>query len=168
MKNIFLVLMFALLATACGNNTDSSSEGTTDQMEEKAPQSEMDASGEAKVELTGNDQMQYDKKEIKVKAGQKVTLTLTHIGKMSKDVMGHNFVLLKPGTDMAAFAQQAMAAKDNDYIPEDSSSIIVHTKVLGGGESDTITFDAPAPGTYDYICSFPGHYALMQGKFIVE
>ncbi|MCB0632702.1 MAG: azurin, partial [Lewinella sp.] len=26
----------------------------------------------------------------------------------------------------------------------------------------------PAPGTYDYICSFPGHYALMQGKFIVE
>ncbi|MGD1893724.1 MAG: plastocyanin/azurin family copper-binding protein [Cyclobacteriaceae bacterium] len=46
--------------------------------------------------------------------------------------------------------------------------MIVHTKFIGGGESDTITFEAPSPGTYDYICSFPGHYALMQGKLIVE
>jgi azurin len=40
--------------------------------------------------------------------------------------------------------------------------------MIGGGEQTTITFDAPEKGVYDFICSFPGHVALMQGKFIVE
>jgi len=44
----------------------------------------------------------------------------------------------------------------------------VYTRMLGGGESDTITFDAPEPGTYIFICSFPGHYQLMMGEFIVS
>lgn len=160
--------MIALLATACGNNTDSTAEETP--AEKAAPQAPAgeSSSNAITVELAGNDQMQFDKDEIKVKAGQKVTLTLTHSGTMTKEAMGHNFVLLKSGTDMAAFAQKAMAAKDNDYIPEGTDAVIVHTKLLGGGESDTITFDAPAAGTYDYICSFPGHYALMKGKLIVE
>ena len=45
---------------------------------------------------------------------------------------------------------------------------LAYTKMLGGGESDTITFDAPEPGTYIFICSFPGHYQLMMGEFIVS
>ena len=45
--------------------------------------------------------------------------------------------------------------------------VIVHTKMLGGGESDTITFIAPENGFYTYICSFPGHWGLMKGKLIV-
>jgi azurin len=40
--------------------------------------------------------------------------------------------------------------------------------MLGGGETTTIAFTAPAAGTYDYICSFPGHYGMMKGKLIVE
>ena len=40
--------------------------------------------------------------------------------------------------------------------------------MLGGGEETTIEFEAPAKGEYTFICSFPGHYALMNGKFIVE
>jgi azurin len=31
-----------------------------------------------------------------------------------------------------------------------------------------IEFIAPEKGTYDYICSFPGHFAMMKGKLIVE
>jgi len=112
--------------------------------------------------------MQFDKKELRVKAGKEVTLTLTHTGKLDKLVMGHNFVLLKQGTDISAFGNEAVAAKDNDYIPEGTDAVIVNTKVIGGGESTTITFDPPAAGTYDFICSFPGHYGVMQGKFVVE
>lgn len=119
------------------------------------------------LELSGSDAMQYDKTELIVKAGSKVKLTFKHTGKMPVTAMGHNFVLLKLGTDIADFASKAIAAKDNDYIPE-SDAIIVHTKMIGGGESVEITFDAPAKGTYDYICSFPGHYGVMKGKFIVE
>ena len=121
------------------------------------------------VKLTGNDMMKYNLTEIKVASGRTIKLTLTHEGKMAKGAMGHNFVLLKAGTDVAAFGNKAMMAKDTDYIPADlKGSVIAHTKTLGGGESDSIEFAAPAPGTYDYICSFPGHSSLMKGKLIVQ
>ncbi len=119
--------------------------------------------------IKGSDAMQFDVKEIKVKAGQKIKLTLTHSGKLPKAAMGHNFVLLKAGVDIAAFAGKAGAARETEYIPQsEAASIIAHTKLVGGGESDTIEFTAPKKGTYNYICSFPGHYALMKGSFIVE
>jgi azurin len=111
--------------------------------------------------------MKFDKDEIRVKAGSTVELTLNHIGSLPIEAMGHNFVLLGNGVDMAAFASKAVKAKENDYIPE-GFEIIAHTKMIGGGESTKITFEAPAAGTYDFICSFPGHYAMMRGKFIVD
>ncbi|THD69490.1 azurin [Robertkochia marina] len=120
------------------------------------------------VLITGDDLMKYSTKEIRVKAGEPVTLTLKHIGKLDIKVMGHNWVLLKEGTDLVGFASKASAAMDNDYIPEGTEDVIVHTKMLGGGESDTVTFDPPAPGTYQFLCTFPGHFAQMQGTFIVE
>lgn len=78
---------------------------------------------------------------------------------MTKEVMGHNLVILKKGTDISSFAEKALDANENNYIPSDIA-VIAHTKVIGGGESTTITFDAPAAVTYDFIYSFPAHYAL--------
>lgn len=120
-----------------------------------------------KVTIEGNDQMKYNLSEIKVKAGSVVVLTLNHVGKLPKVAMGHNWILLKSGTVVKDFAMAALSAKESDYIPK-SDAIITYTKLLGGGESDTIIFKAPAKGSYDFICSFPGHYAMMSGKFIVE
>ena len=116
--------------------------------------------------LNSNDAMLFDKKVIKVSSGEQVTLTLNHVGQIAKDFMGHNFVLLKKGVDVDDFGQRAILARDNDYIPE-GDDFIVTTKMLGGGESDTIVFDAPEPGKYIFICTFTGHYQLMQGDFIV-
>lgn len=118
------------------------------------------------IMLNSDDQMKFDKQEIRVKAGQTVRLTLNHTGKLPKNAMGHNFVLIAGGTDMASFAQIAIQASDNEYIPE--KDVLAHTKLIGGGESTTIEFEAPEKGNYDFICSFPGHYYLMKGKFIVE
>lgn len=118
------------------------------------------------IVINSNDQMRFDKNEIRVKAGEKIKLTLNHTGKLAENVMGHNFVLLTKGTDVAKFATAAMNEKANEYIP--SSGVIAHTELIGGGESTTIEFTAPKKGTYDFICSFPGHYAMMKGKFIVE
>lgn len=118
------------------------------------------------VVINSNDQMRFDKSEIRVKAGEKIKLTLNHTGKLPKTAMGHNFVLLEKGVDMADFAMKAMNAKDREYIP--AKGVIAHTKLIGGGESTTIEFTAPAKGTYEFLCSFPGHYAMMKGKFIVE
>ncbi|WP_218839728.1 azurin [Salinimicrobium sediminis] len=118
------------------------------------------------IVINSNDQMRFDTNEIRVKAGEKIKLTLNHTGKLPKNAMGHNFVLLEAGTDVAKFSQAAMNAKATEYIP--SKGVIAHTKLIGGGESTTIEFTAPKKGTYEFICSFPGHYAMMKGKFIVE
>ncbi|MBO6571143.1 azurin [bacterium] len=120
------------------------------------------------ITVEANDRMQFDTKEISVKTGEKITLTLKHVGKLPKQAMGHNWVLLKEGVVVKDFAMEAMKAKDNDYLPKDSKDIIVATELLGGGETDTITFEAPAKGTYTFICTFPGHYGIMQGTFVVS
>lgn len=120
------------------------------------------------VNLEGNDLMQFNLNEIRVQAGDKVRLILTHVGDLPENAMGHNFVLLKQGTDVVDFGQKAATASGNDYIPEGTDQVIVHTEMIGGGEQTTIEFTAPEPGTYDYICSFPGHYVQMRGNFIVE
>jgi azurin len=174
MKNLkkLILVLTAVAMVSCGEKkekeqvklTDQPAETTESVTEEKSSQDE----NVVEITITGNDQMQYNLAEMKVKAGQTVRITLEHVGKMDKNVMGHNWVLLTQGTEVGAFGQAAVEAKATDYVPEGSNQVIAHTKLIGGGESDTIEFVAPAAGTYDYICSFPGHYALMKGKFIVE
>jgi azurin len=127
---------------------------------------------EKKLELSGNDQMQFSTKALEVTAGDTVVLTFKHIGKLPKAAMGHNFVLLKADAKIPDFANKAMKAAATDYVPEDEEakkSIIAHTKLLGGGETETLTFTAPAEaGAYPYICTFPGHFALMSGVLTVK
>lgn len=150
------VLFFATLAFAGCGGGDQGDGGAAD-------------ANTVQVTITGNDQMKFDKKVIEVPAGATITLTLKHVGKMPLETMGHNWVLLAQGTDLDAFARASASAKDTDYIPaRRKDQVIVHTRMLGGGESDTITFTAPAKGSYKFICSFPGHYLAMQGFFIVR
>jgi len=157
--------MFAgsLFAMACnGGSKTKESPKEESPKEEKANQP---SNLSNTVELTANDQLKYDKIELHVKANEKVTLTLKNIGTMPKESMGHNFILLKDGTDLAAFAAEAVSAPD--HIPANDPAIITHTKLLGPGESDTIEFTVPA-GQYTYICSFPGHYMTMTGVLTAE
>ncbi|QED39042.1 azurin [Antarcticibacterium arcticum] len=164
------MLLTAIFLISCGDKKEEKEQITLEAPETTETRATTSDSNEKMVEisLTGDDQMRFNKKEIRVRAGQTVKLTLEHVGKMEKNVMGHNFVLLSQGTDINQFGQQAVQAANNDYIPQGSSNVIAHTKMIGGGESVTIEFEAPAAGTYDFICSFPGHYAVMRGKFIVE
>jgi azurin len=123
---------------------------------------------QTKIIVESNDQMKYNVSQIKVKSGQSITLTLKHTGKLPIQAMGHNLVVLQKGTDITAFAQLAAKASSTGYVPKDSKSVIVATKLIGGGQQTTVTFTAPAKGTYDFICSFPGHFSMMKGKLIVE
>ncbi|MDX1470223.1 MAG: azurin [Flavobacteriaceae bacterium] len=124
----------------------------------------------ANLTITGNDLMQYNKDTLTAKAGEKVKLTLTHVGKLDKQVMGHNVVILTQDANPEDFAAAAATARENDYIPADmTDKIIAHTQMIGGGQSTSVEFTAPTePGTYEFFCSFPGHFQMMRGKFIVE
>lgn len=164
----FAILAGIALITSCGGEKEKKEEKESIKIGSQSESTKKDDNS-VNVGLTGNDLMQYDKNEIRVKAGQEVTLTMRHVGKMDIKVMGHNFVLLKPGVSIPEFSVKAAeAGESSDWIPDGTNDVIVHTKMIGGGQSTTITFMAPEVGTYDFICSFPGHSGLMKGKFIVE
>jgi azurin len=122
-----------------------------------------------KVDISGTDQMQYDKKEIAVAADcTEVEVTLKHSGKQPAQVMGHNWVLAK-ASDMAGIAGDGMGAGlANDYLKKADTRVIAHTKVVGGGLSDTVKFSTSLlkkGEAYSYFCTFPGHSTMMKGAF---
>ena len=124
-----------------------------------------------KVTITGNDTMQFDKREFTVKSGEKVELEFKNIGKLPKIAMGHNLVILKKGISSLKFGQKVMSlgASATNALPEGSmEDVIAATKLLGPGENETLIFTAPGPGDYQFVCSFPGHFAMMRGIMVVK
>lgn len=122
------------------------------------------------IVVTANDAMQFNLKELAAKPGEKIALKLTHVGKLPKTAMGHNWVLFAalPEADITKLLMDGMKNAP-EYLPADRSAVLAHTKIIGGGESDTVVFTAPAqPGAYPYFCSFPGHFSMMKGKLIVK
>ncbi len=120
-----------------------------------------------KLQIAGNDAMQYDKKELDVAADcTQVQLTITHTGKLPAAAMGHNWVLVKTA-DVTAVANGGMSAGlANNYLTPNDPRVIANTKVVGGGQSDTVTFPTSKltkGGDYTFMCTFPGHYVLMKG-----
>jgi azurin len=121
------------------------------------------------LEISGNDQMQYDKQTLTVPSSCKeITVTLHHVGKLPREAMGHNWVLVS-GADLDAVANAGMGAGlANDYVASADKRVLAHTKVIGGGQTTSVTFatsSLKAGGDYRYLCTFPGHHALMHGTF---
>ena len=122
------------------------------------------------VTIGSNDQMKFDQSEIKVAADcTEVSLTLRHTGKMAANVMGHNWVLTKTA-DVAAVANAGMRSTLADsYLPKGDARVLAFTKMIGGGESTTITFPTSKlvrGGDYTFFCSFPGHWNMMKGTLV--
>ncbi len=128
------------------------------------------AAQECALTIEGNDQIQFVQPELRTSAScGEVTLTLKHIGQLAANIMGHNWVLTAT-SDYEAVAQAGQAIPP-DFVPANDARVLAATAVIGGGEEVTITFDISgleAGGDYTYFCSFPGHWVLMNGKFIIE
>ena len=161
MKNIFTLIILILFLYSCNSKPAPKAK------ESSVKEFVVDSPKDLQIVLNSNDQMQFDKRVLSASPGQKVTLTLNHTGRGNKMIMGHNFVLLKKDVDVDVFARKAIEARDSEYIPE-GDEMVACTKLIGGGESVTITFDAPEQGIYNFICSFPAHYQLMRGQLIVK
>ena len=115
------------------------------------------------VEIQADDKMRFDVTAFEAKPGQKISVTLKNIGTTPKFSMGHNFIMLDRTVttqNVQKFLDAASTEASHDYVPPASKEVLAHTKLLGPGESDTVTFNAPfVPGEYLYLCSFPGHYS---------
>src|SRR5690606_25755536 len=146
MKKLFFIPAVAAMffLASCGGSdtteTTTTTEATTTEDVADAPGSDIpgiaDVAVTDHIELQGNDEMKFDKNLFKIKAGQDVKLTLKNVGKLPKEAMGHNAIILLQGADVQAFAEAAIKEKANDYIPAGmSGEIVAHTKLLGPGES---------------------------------
>jgi azurin len=123
------------------------------------------------IELIAGDNMKYDVTSIQAKPGERLHVVLKSNGTAPKIAMAHNFILLKEGASPVEFNNAAMTARDTDFIPPSmKDQIIAHTGLAGPGETVEVSFAAPTkPGTYTYLCSFPGHYQVgMKGELIVK
>jgi putative heme-binding domain-containing protein len=124
-----------------------------------------------------------DARELRIDAGKNLTylqttleaeagewLALTFV---NPDVVPHNWVLARPGALRAVGERANALVADPDafarhYVP-DSPDVLVHTDLVGPGSDFTIFFQAPeAPGRYPYLCTFPGHWMVMNGVLIVR
>lgn len=126
------------------------------------------ASSECVVVVNSDDKMMFDMKEINVKSSCKeFTITLKHTGTMPKAGMGHNVVITKASDKNDVISDGSAAGSDKDYLKPDDTRIVAATKLIGGGETDTITFPVnklAKDENYVFFCSFPGHAAMMTGK----
>lgn len=127
------------------------------------------ASADCEVSIDANDAMQFSSKTLSVPASCKeVTLTLNHTGKMPAQSMGHNLVITDTDKVQAVGTEGMSAGLENNYIKPNDERVYASTKVIGGGESTSMTFNTEKmspDGDYSFFCSFPGHWAIMQGKF---
>lgn len=99
-----------------------------------------------------------------------VTVTLTHTGNLPAAAMGHNWVLIPKGEVEAVATAGMSAGVAGNYLAEGEDRYIAATKIIGGGESTSVTFsvaDMDPNGEYMYICSFPGHWSVMRGTFTI-
>jgi azurin len=123
------------------------------------------------LSVEANDLMQFNVKTLQVPSTcQQVEVKLKHVGKQDAHVLGHDWVLARTA-DITALTNAGLAAGfDRGYLPPGDPRILASTGIVGGGQETTIKFSMEklAPGgDYTFFCSFPGHAALMRGRFVV-
>jgi azurin len=165
MKTRLLIIsaLIALFTAGCGQK-DASTSSTSSS-------STAATNGPRTIEITAGDNMKYSLTSIEAKPGEQLTVVLTNIGTQPKEVMGHNWILLKAGSDAAAFDKAASTEKASDYFPASlSSEVLAHIELLGPRKSGEVTFTAPTtPGDYPFLCSYPAHYQVgMHGTLTVR
>ncbi|MEI8213395.1 MAG: plastocyanin/azurin family copper-binding protein [Planctomycetota bacterium] len=124
--------------------------------------------GAREVSLAARDNLQFSTRTIEAKPKEILKLTFKN-----PDVVPHNWALIRPGSleRVGDLANRLIGAPDaylKQYVPE-SDAILCYTDIVDPGAEFAIYFEAPAePGRYPYLCTFPGHWMVMNGEFIVR
>jgi azurin len=122
------------------------------------------------VQIQVGDNMKFEPAAIAAAPGETISVVLKHVGQMPKVAMGHNFVLLKKASEAKAVVDKCSSARDTEFIaPAVKPQLLAFSKLIGPGETAEVTFTAPARGEYQFICTFPGHFAMgMKGTLTVK
>ncbi len=123
------------------------------------------------VTIAAGDDMKFSVREIAARRGERLRIVLRSTGTMPKIVMAHNVVVLAKGTDVNVFVNASATARGSAFVaPSFAKQVLAATPLAGNGETVEVTFVAPKKaGSYDFVCSFPGHFlAGMRGTLVVK
>ncbi len=109
------------------------------------------------------DAFEFDKGVLFAQAGEDVELTLNNVSTINQ----HNWVLVPDGAkdDVAI---RGTTFPNDGWLDPDDPQVIFNTSLVDAGASAVIKFTAPDVGTYQFVCTFPGHNVTMFGQFIVN
>ena len=108
------------------------------------------------------DALEFDKGKLTADAGSQVVLTFSNVSSINQ----HNWVLVMAGTKDDAATRGSLHATTG-WIDPDDPDVIAQTKLLDPGTTGEVSFAAPSPGTYQFVCTFPAHNITMFGDFEV-
>ncbi|WP_022834633.1 plastocyanin/azurin family copper-binding protein [Salisaeta longa] len=171
LRRLSLLALSVLFLTACGGSSGDASSASAEQ-QATASTSQATPAGVDKlvtIEPKGN-QMKYKQTEFTVAPGAKVKLVFDNTA--TSPSMQHNVVVLTKGPTDEHFQEVGttgmQAGMSNDYVP-DLPLVLAATPIAKPGETVSVTFTAPSEtGDYGYVCTFPGHWATMQGVMHVR
>lgn len=107
--------------------------------------------------------LKFDVASLTAQSGAAVSLTFNNTSATQQ----HNWVLVPAGTKDDVATAGLAAGNDNGWVPVGDARVLAATELLATGASGTVEFTAPAAGTYQYLCTFPGHNITMFGEFVV-
>lgn len=152
-----------LLLSACGGGSSDSSSGGD------GKSSSVMSGDKVTLRPKGN-QMKFKQTEFTVPPGKEIELVFENTA--SSPSMQHNVVLLNEAPSDKVFkavGEDGMSAgAEKEYVP-DHDAILAHTPIAKPGETVSVTFTTPEEtGDYGYLCTYPGHWAQMQGTMHVK
>ena len=120
------------------------------------------------IEISVGPNLSYLPRQLEVVAGEPLAITL-----INPDVVPHNWALAAPGSlstvgEAANLLIADPAAVARHYIPA-TEEVLAYTDIVAPGKQQTIYLTAPdVPGRYPFLCTFPGHWMVMNGELLVR
>ena len=110
------------------------------------------------------DALNFDANKFEVSAGSEVVLVFSNTSSINQ----HNWVIVQPGQKDVVSGRGVVAGPGNDWIEPGDPDVIASIRLLDPGQTDQVRFTAPSAGTYQFVCTFPGHNVTMFGDFVVS
>ena len=111
---------------------------------------------------TDGDTLRFDLAKLESKAGSVVTVVFQN----ASTVLQHNWVLVRSGTKDEVAIAGTEAGLSADWIPQGDDRVLAKSGLLEPGGFQEVSFTVPVVGTYQFVCTFPGHNFTMFGDFI--
>ena len=165
MKYIF-ILVSGLLIMSCGSSESEQNQKSNTEVVPVATSPVLQEDTIYVKALGANmSEMKFNIKAIRVPANKDLTIAL--INESTDATMPHNIVIIDKGTANNV-GQDGYKFKDNSYINPKNKNVIAYSPLAPIGKTVYFTFTTPAAGDYEFICSYPGHWGMMKGKFITK